>query len=545
MDGDQIASADISPDTNAITIAGFVEPPSGIEPFTPSPGTDEILAAVENPSFSTSDSPIALNPDSGPTSRFGTVEGFNLPTYDPDKPADPIFSVGSPGAPEDYTLSTTSLNLPVEGFQLNPGAVGVDEDNSPSTEPQQYVANVDLKLPPYKAGESVADPIFNTASPGSLEDYTLSTTSLKVPTEGFKLSPNSDSLISSTGGGLGGVAVEKAPLPEKDLTLDSFKTATGKLSTDTELTAEEQEYFGKLAEVPLTANDWKLVTTQPFAGAGVKIQVPPPNTQPLSQPARQALQKINVPQQYRNPYQSNSGFNFGDLATSFTRALLNIGQTAVQRAIVNTSPGQVRVVSYAQRVPVPVPVTETLLRGVRVPFTSVVTLPGGVVTRILIYRPNTVKTSTRSTATAVSSHRSSSTSSTKPAVRIAQATPVPNVAAGKPKVPPGGAPKVQKRDMTDGVMKQHIEESPAPPEHAQKYFGSFSKYLEAWRKENANTVVGEDTLSRQRTLQAVLHPTENRNCNDEFCSQEIIEHPDPADSIAKKFCAAVKKWFHR
>ena len=169
-----------------------------------------------NPSFRTSASPVAVDPASDSTLQFDTTQSLELPAYKP----------GS-----DSTL--------------------------------QYDLTQKLELPAYKPGELV-DPIFTTDSPVALEDYTIGVTSLDLPIEGFKPSPDLDSntLIAATDGSLGAVAVEKTPLPEKDITLDTFKAATGELSSDTNLSKEAQDYFRQLAKVPLKADDWKIVNTR-------------------------------------------------------------------------------------------------------------------------------------------------------------------------------------------------------------------------------------------------------------------------------------------
>ena len=133
-------------------------------------------------------------------------------------------------------------------------------------------------------------------------------------------------------------------------------------------------------------------------------------------------------------------------------------------------------------------------------------------------------------------------------MKVAEATSTADVAAGKLQDAPiqsGGAPAVQKRDMTEAAIKQHIKESWTVSKHAERHFGSFSKYLEASTKKNANTFIDGDTLSRQKTLQATLHPTEDRNCNDEFRSQDTFEYSDLAVSVAEKVYAAVKEWLYQ
>lgn len=217
---------------------------------------------MENPSFSTSASPVAVDPASDSTLQFDTTQSLELPAYKPGEPVDPIFTADSPVALKDYTIGATSLNLPIEGFKPSPDLDSVLKSNT---------------------------------------------------------------LIAATDGSLRGVAVEQTPLPEKDITLDTFKAATGELSSDSKLPKEAQDYFRQLAEVPLNADDWKIVTTKTTDSAGSQAQVTNASGQQLSQPARQALQRINTPQQYRSPYQSNSGFNLGSVASTLTRALISIG----------------------------------------------------------------------------------------------------------------------------------------------------------------------------------------------------------------------------
>lgn len=175
---------------------------------------------------------------------------------------------------------------------------------------------------------------------------------------------------------------------------------------------------------------------------------------------------------------------------------------------------------------VPVPVTQTLIRGVRVPVTVVVTLPGGVVTQILVDQastatttpsavrttpstvrttPSTVRTTTSTkpiepstpTATAVSSRRSSSTS---PVVKIAEATSTPDVAAGKPQdalIQSGGAPAVQKRDMTEGAIKQHIKESRITSSTRRIILDRFQNILKR-RQRKMQTPSSTETLCRDK-----------------------------------------------
>lgn len=98
--------------------------------------------------------------------------------------------------------------------------------------------------------------------------------------------------------------------------------------------------------------------------------------------------------------------------------------------------------------PVSVAVPVTLKVGVAVPVTLYSTLPGGVVTKILVYRPNPAKT----TSVANVANKPSSTGK-------------PVVVAAKPTNPPQPKPAKAKRDAEESSHADTPKEVQADPEH--------------------------------------------------------------------------------
>lgn len=222
--------------------------------------------------------------------------------------------------------------------------------------------------------------------------------------------------VASTEGSIGPVA---GATP--GISLQDFKTEANKYANDPSLKPEERQTwkdFGNVAN-QLTPEDFGKLTldtkfTTPTKEADGST-VPGDKVGDLTPKGQTAVRQANFP----NAYRTNNGFNFGTIATQGTSTLLNalirLGSVFGEKALLNP---QNQIYTLVQRVGVPVSVAVpvTLKVGVAVPVTVATTLPGGVVTKILIYRPNVAK------ATATGTN-------TKPNVVVAKATVTPKAGA--------------------------------------------------------------------------------------------------------------------
>ena len=370
--GDLIASVDIP--SNSIQFVGFLPGSENVEPFTPGPGTEDILKAADNPSFSTSSSPLPV--DTVPDTSASSLDNVELK------------DVGFVAPPEG-----------VEPFTPTPGIQDIlnAADNPPSfsTSDSPIVANANIGS---SAPSTITTPGSNPFTPGP------GTEELTKPAEN-PVSGDSDKFTSPIAGTPFGAGVNPATLTADDLNLSTFKAGTETLATDVKLPPDIQEYFERITKAPLTQNDWKIITGNLNTGGQSQAPGSTTSSQTLSGPATQALRGLTLSPQSQRTLQSNTGFDFAGVGSSFLRALINVAQTAAQRAVIsNSDQVQIQRVPVAVPVtlvrPVAVPVTLTLVRGVRVPVTVISTLPGGIVTRILILperqpTPSTLLTSQR------------------------------------------------------------------------------------------------------------------------------------------------------
>lgn len=411
-DGDLIASANIPSDS--IQFAGFLPGSENIEPFTPGPGTQDILNAADNPSFSTSDSAIPVDP--APDQSASSLDNLHITNVGfvaPPEGTQPFTP-----SPEIQDIVNAAENSP--SFSTSDSPIAIDANLGSSTSSTDNPLNVgSITLPPNS----------NPFTPGlGTEDFT---NPVEKP---FSGDPNT--FTSPIGAGTFGVGVDPATLSEGDLNLSTFKAGTERLATDVKLPPDMQEYFDRITKAPLTENDWKIISgriNSETPASGITA-----SSQTLSFPATQALRGVILTPQSQRILQSNTGFDLGGIGSNFVKALITVAQTAIQKAVIQNSDSVVTqrvpvAVAVTQRVGVPVPVTLTLVRGVRVPVTVISTLPGGVVTRIIVLpplqpTPSTLLTSKRTGTSAVPTMKTSTSPTNTPSPLPAQ----PNVVAAVP-----------------------------------------------------------------------------------------------------------------
>lgn len=421
-DGDLIASANTP--SNSLQVVGTIALPKDIEPFTPGPGTQDILDAAENPAFSTSDSPIVVdsNLGSSPSSpdnvQFTSVGTVALPegieSFTPGPGTQDILN-----AAENPTFSTSDSSIVVDS------SLG----SSTSSPDNLQFTNVGFVTP-------AEGTVQYTPGPGT-EDF------IKPADDPF--SGMLDTVVSAIDGTPFDVGVNPATLSEGELNLSTFKAATGRLATDVKLPPDMQEYFDRITKAPLTENDWKIISGTTPTGGNSQSPGSTTNSQVLSLPAREALQGFTLSPQNQRQLQSNSGFDLAGIGSNFAKALIAVAQTAIQKAVIQNNDERVAVVT--QRVPVAVPVTQfrpvavpvtlTLVRGVRVPVTVISTLPGGVVTKIVVLpspiaTPSTLLNTTPSRVESVPVSATTSSQSSIIPIPLVDKVPVASHAAGVP-----------------------------------------------------------------------------------------------------------------
>lgn len=210
-------------------------------------------------------------------------------------------------------------------------------------------------------------------------------------------------------------------------TLPDLKLLSPTLSQDSTL-QEERESWTQLGEVPLTADKFGVLETEADLIPDLKVPGDPSSN---SEPKDQASNKNTNPGNQRTSNTGNrgiatpptrQGINWNLLATNLINGVFGSLRSYLLRPISQSlptpssisPPSQTRPVIAAERVntripgnaPVPLPQT----RSMSVPVTLVSTLPGGVTTRVLVYRPRPITTTTRSTPTKISTISSASTS---------------------------------------------------------------------------------------------------------------------------------------
>lgn len=235
------------------------------------------------------------------------------------------------------------------------------------------------------------------------------------------------------------------------ISLQQFKDDVNKYANDPKLTTAERQTLKDYGDVAakLTPEDFgKLTLDYNFATPGKDANgntVSVDTVGDLTPRAQTAVRQANFP----NAYRTNNGFNFGSIATQGTSTLLNalirLGTAFGERQILNPQ-SQIYTVVQKIGVPVSVAVPVTFRVGVAVPTTVLSTLPGGVVTKILVYRPNPPKT----TATSI----------------LSSATAKPVVSPAKPTITPVPAKPVTRNPAK---VKREAQDSAnaEPPKEAQ------------------------------------------------------------------------------
>lgn len=167
----------------------------------------------------------------------------------------------------------------------------------------------------------------------------------------------------------------------KPATIEECKSATLNFANDPQLTPEEQQYWAHFSQIPFTADDFRILTSNaPFngmAGLGPKSQpeLAEAKVGDLSQPARKWLQGLNTPQQYRSP----GGFDIGTLAqglhTTLGQAVISIGSLAARDTFLQDKEANIHPI--VKRVPAPQldPIATESLALVDVTTTKDVTVP--------------------------------------------------------------------------------------------------------------------------------------------------------------------------
>ncbi len=188
------------------------------------------------------------------------------------------------------------------------------------------------------------------------------------------------------------------------------QVAIGNLAKDGTLSPVAQNFYDDVSKIPLTEEDERVLLNEDFK----------PGTESLlSAPALQAIEKLNVPSQYQT---QGGGFNFGPavqgLASTVLNLLRNIGGAATQRRPPppRQPPPRVRITST--RSPLP---PRTITQSPLPPRTITRTLPGGIITRVLVYRPTSVpaQSKTLAASTTATSSKAVAATSKKPLVAVA------------------------------------------------------------------------------------------------------------------------------
>lgn len=178
----------------------------------------------------------------------------------------------------------------------------------------------------------------------------------------------------------------------KPATIEECKSATLNFANDPKLTPEEQQYWAHFSQIPFTADDFRILTSnaplKEMAGLGPKLQpdLAEAKVGDLSPPARKWLQGLSTPQQYRGP----GGFDIGTLAhglhSNLGQAVISIGSLAARDTFVHDNQANLHPIIKRQAVPVLDPITTDTLAPVDVTTTKDVTAPviQGAVTPVTV-----------------------------------------------------------------------------------------------------------------------------------------------------------------
>lgn len=426
--GDLIAAAPTNPNTNQISPNGGTtisfDSNTPIPEFTPT-GSD-VIGSLENlnPADIASSSVAPVTPDPAPVPVPVPVPAAVAATPDP-APVTPnpgAFSL-IPGytltefqASEQGTLHLDALQNAFEGSLLigfiGPAAAGTDGLSIQGFVAAPVALGADTALTPNL-------PLINTPVAFTPSDTPVAAT---LP----DLTPPAVQ-IASTDGSIG----TGTQLPN----LQQFKDQAAKLAADPSLTPAERATWQNVDEVAgnLSPADFGKLTlntdfTTPTKAADGST-VPGDTVGSLTPQAQTALQRAQLPQAYR----TNGGINLGTsiLSTAsqgFVQAGVRILSLLGEKSILQNSGTQIYTVVQRVGVPVSVAVPVTQRVGVAVPVTVVQTLAGGVVTRILVYRPNPVAAAATTTSGAA---RVAAVKTTGAAVVAARPTGTPKAAGAK------------------------------------------------------------------------------------------------------------------
>lgn len=342
--------------------------------------------------------PVPVTPDPGalPSVRGDEWNGFQ-PSDGGAAPLDAL----EPAVP-DPSLTDFTGALSIQGFVAPPVPLGADTALTP---------NPDI----------TENTLTNAFTPGgNVNEVSAALPNLNPPTVN----------LASAEGGIGAV-----PIPK---TADEFKQLAADHSGDPSLTPEQRTYWQDVANLQLTPEDYgKLSLNEQFTSPSNPTGGTDPTNQqiqaaPVLSPQAQAgFNRLN---QIR---QSNPGINFNGIITNALNGLVSGGIRLATLNAERNAIGGSQVYTVVQRVGVPVsiPVVYTRVVEVGVPYAVTTTLPGGVVTKIYVYRPKqVVATSTQVSVSSVLR------------TKLVTSTPVPKVV---PTVPKAG-----------GTKRQVVEEEP-------------------------------------------------------------------------------------
>ncbi len=314
---------------------------------------------------------------------------------------------------------TLPADSPVEAIAAALDGQGLDTQSSPETLP-------DLSAPtlPNLSAPNPDPSVFSPEGPEKIGEVGFVE---NTATEETALKPNIDLIDSEptfTEGGENTASLPDLSLEAADdssrLEIASTEArigtgaqlAIGNLAKDGTLSPVAQNFYDDVSKIPLTEEDERVLLNEDFK----------PGTESLlSAPALQAIEKLNVPSQYQTP---GGGFNFGPavqgLASTVLNLLRNIGGAATQRRPPPPPPRQPppRVRITSTRSPLP---PRTITQSPLPPRTITRTLPGGIITRVLVYRPTSVpaQSKTLAASTTATSSKGVAATSKKPLVAVA------------------------------------------------------------------------------------------------------------------------------
>lgn len=381
VNGDLIAVAPTSPDTNQLTpdsgLTISFDNNSPIPEFTPTDtgvidslenlNPADIVSSNSPPITPDPGTPVAVTPDPG---AFSLLPGYTFSDFQPSEQGlmqlDALENaLGDPS----LTGNTGTPPTPVDGITIAGFVPAPDLGPDTALTPNPGVINPPVAFTP---GDNVV---------ASLPDIT---------TPGVDIASTDDTSLG-TGNNLP--------------TLQQFKDQASQLANDPKLSSDERKTWQDVEQVAanLSPEDFGKLTLNDQFTTPVKIAdgstVPGDRIQDLTPQGQTAIRNSVYPPAYR----TNNGINLGGIANIASQGFVQAGVRLLslfgEKSILNNGGSQIYTVVQRVGVPVSVGVPITVRVGVRVPVTVVSTLPGGVVTRILVYQPNPVKTTAVTTAT--------------------------------------------------------------------------------------------------------------------------------------------------